>query len=252
MESNVLTTEDLERALAQAGLEAPVRSDEVTGSTNTTALEMAAAGAPEWTLVSAGHQTAGRGRLGRQWLDRPGSTLMFSFVLRPRMSAESFGLLPLLAGVAMARAAGPGVACKWPNDLMVADEKVGGILAESVLSDSRLDHVVIGIGVNLGRAPEVAGAAALRDAEATSLLGTFLSGFRASYRPGDPSFGPSVMAAYREVSQTIGRDVQAVTVDGERILGRAIDVDECGSLLVELPGGSVRTVSSGEIAHLRR
>ena len=79
----MLSVTELERALADLGLEAPVRFDEVTGSTNATALGMAEAGAPEWTLVAAGHQTAGRGRLGRTWTDLAGGALLFSFVLRP-------------------------------------------------------------------------------------------------------------------------------------------------------------------------
>ena len=131
----MLSVTELERALADLGLEAPVRFDEVTGSTNATALEMAEAGAPEWTLVAAGHQTAGRGRLGRTWTDRAGAALMFSFVVRPSLEPERAGLIPLLAGAAMAAAirdvAGVDVRCKWPNDLLVGDSKVGGILVES-------------------------------------------------------------------------------------------------------------------------
>ena len=131
----MLSTTELERAFADPGLEAPVRFDEVTGSTNATALGMAEAGAPEWTLVAAGHQTAGRGRLGRTWMDRAGAALMFSFVVRPPLEPERAGLIPLLAGAAMAAAirdvAGADVRCKWPNDLLVGDAKVGGILVES-------------------------------------------------------------------------------------------------------------------------
>ena len=73
----MLSVVDLERAFADLGLDAPVRFDEVTGSTNATALEMAEAGAPEWTLVAAAHQTAGGGPLGRWWTDRAGAALMF-------------------------------------------------------------------------------------------------------------------------------------------------------------------------------
>ena len=92
----MLSVTELERAFADLGLEAPVRFDEVTGSTNATALGMAEAGAPEWTLVAAGHQTAGRGRLGRTWTDRAGAALMFSFVVRPTLEAvRTTDALPL-------------------------------------------------------------------------------------------------------------------------------------------------------------
>ena len=85
----MLSEDALVRALERVGLRAPVRFDEVTASTQATALELAAAGTPEWTLVAAGHQTEGRGRLGRTWLDRPGRALMFSFVLRPALEPAS-------------------------------------------------------------------------------------------------------------------------------------------------------------------
>jgi len=88
-----MTATELERALRLAGLSAPAHWQEVTGSTNADAAALADGGAPEWTLVGAGHQTAGRGRLGRTWLDRPGGSLMASLVLRPTMAPEDLGLL---------------------------------------------------------------------------------------------------------------------------------------------------------------
>src|SRR5438093_12004733 len=113
----------LRRALAEAGIDAPVHYENVTGSTNTMALALAAGGDPEWTVVAAGHQTGGRGRLGRGWVSEPGGSLLFSFVLRPSLAPERALLLTLLAGVAMAEACrlvgGAEVACKWPNDLVV-------------------------------------------------------------------------------------------------------------------------------------
>src|SRR4029450_1199953 len=84
----VLSEDALVRALERVGLRAPVRFDEVTASTQATALELAGTGTPEWTLVATGHQTQGRGRLGRTWLDRPGRALMFSLVLRPELDPE--------------------------------------------------------------------------------------------------------------------------------------------------------------------
>jgi BirA family transcriptional regulator, biotin operon repressor / biotin---[acetyl-CoA-carboxylase] ligase len=251
----VLTIDQLQRALAAAGLEAPVRADEVTGSTNDTAREMAEAGSPEWTLVTASHQTAGRGRLGREWLDRRGSALMFSVVLRPSLPPERAGLVPLLAGVAMARAAreatGADVRCKWPNDLMLGDAKIGGILAESVVGDGRLRFVVVGVGVNLGDPPAGVERAGALPAGQEPLLRAFLGELTALYEPADPGFGDSVLSAYREVSATIGRQVEATTVEGSRVSGTAVDVDDRGDLIVETAEGP-RAVAFGEIAHLTR
>ncbi|MGH3114530.1 MAG: hypothetical protein ACRDOP_13800, partial [Gaiellaceae bacterium] len=89
----MLSEEALERALAAAGLSAPVRWDDVTESTNATALVLAAEGAPSWTLVAASHQTSGRGRRGRVWRDRPGSALLCSLVLRPDWPPDRVGLV---------------------------------------------------------------------------------------------------------------------------------------------------------------
>ena len=247
-----LSEDTLRRALGRLGVHAPVRFDEVTGSTNATALAMAEAGAPEWTLVAAGHQTEGRGRLGRTWVDEPGSALMFSIVLRPDLEPELGGLIPLLAGAAMARAcedvAGAEVACKWPNDLLLADAKVGGILAESLLEGEMFEFVVLGVGVNLGTPPPVEGSGAL-EADAGELLGVFLERFAHHYEPGHPAFAGAVAGYYREVCTTLGRRVRAVAVDGAVVEGEAVDVDEHGGLVVRVDGG-LEAVRFGEVEHL--
>jgi BirA family biotin operon repressor/biotin-[acetyl-CoA-carboxylase] ligase len=250
------TTTDLERALAAAGLVAPVDWQEVTASTNATALEMAEAGAPQWTLAAAAHQTAGRGRLGRSWEDHPGRALMFSVVLRPAMSAEDAGILPLLAGAAMAEASGAlsglEVRCRWPNDLLIATKKVakkvGGILAESAVKDGALRYLVMGVGVNLEAPPGIEEAAGLGSAvDPLELLTRFLIGFRSGYESGDVV---AVGARWTAISATVGHPVEATSQEGARITGEAIGVDERGALIVDTGTGPV-TVSSGELLHLR-
>lgn len=251
----MLTAEDLGRALAAAGLAAPVRADEVTGSTNATALSMAEEGAPEWTLVSAAHQTAGRGRLGRAWEDRPGEALMCSFVLRPALTPPQAGLLTLLAGTALAEASrslGADAGCKWPNDLMTPAGKAGGVLAESAVEGGTLRHVVIGTGVNLGEPPPgVPGAAALAGVGAAALLEAYLRAFAVHYRPGAPGFAAEVVAAARAVSVTLGTDVEAARAGGGTVAGRAVDLDERGGLVVDTAAGLV-TVAFGEVVQVRR
>jgi BirA family biotin operon repressor/biotin-[acetyl-CoA-carboxylase] ligase len=243
----------LERALALAGLSAPVHWEEVTGSTNAVAARLAEGGAPEWTIVGAGHQTAGRGRLGRTWQDRPGASLMTSFVLLPALPPDSLGLLTLLAGAAWAEAAseaaGLEVRCKWPNDLMVGEGKVGGVLAESSVAGDEVRWVVIGSGLNLA-APDVEGATGLGDVDAVTLLGGFLSRFRETYRAPADLFAGEVVDRWSAVSATLGRQVAAVATDGTRREGVAIAVDASGRLIVETVDGPA-AVSSDEIEHLR-
>ena len=249
----MLSEHALVHALERAGLRAPVRFDEVTRSTQETALAMAAEGAPEWTLVAAAHQSGGRGRLGRAWLDEPGRALMFSLVLRPDLSVERGGLVSLLAGVAVVEAcgvAGEGrAACKWPNDVLVAGRKVAGILAESRASGDRLEHVVLGVGVNLGAPPVGIERAGAVDADPEDLLAAFLTAFARRYAPAEAAFAADVVEAYRSRCATLGRRVRATSTDGAVVEGRALDVDDAGGLVVAA-GERRAVVRFGEIEHL--
>jgi BirA family biotin operon repressor/biotin-[acetyl-CoA-carboxylase] ligase len=249
----------LAQILGRLGLAAPVRFDEVTGSTNATCAELAANGAPEWSLVAAGHQTAGRGRLDRSWRDRPGESLLFSVLLRPRIAAELAGLLPLLAGAAMAEAvgsrAGLRAGCKWPNDVMIGPDKVGGILAEAAVEGDELRHVVLGIGMNLGVPPDVDRAASVPGVDAAALLEEFLARLQRSYPQHDDGFddgfAAAVLAAWRRASVTLGRRVRATDARGRDVTGVAVDVDERGGLIVERPDGARSIVAFGDVDHLR-
>jgi BirA family biotin operon repressor/biotin-[acetyl-CoA-carboxylase] ligase len=250
----VLSEHDLVHALERVGRRAPVRFDEVTGSTQVTALEMAAAGAPEWTLVAAGHQTQGRGRLGREWRDAPGRALLLSVVLRPELSPARAGLLPLLAGTALAHACGEvadqRAACKWPNDVLIAGRKVAGILAESVMDGDRFAYVVLGIGVNLGTPPAELPEAGAVEAGAAEILDAFLSALVRGYEPAHPAFGGAVVAGYREMCATLGMRVRATTAEGDVVEGQAEDIEELGGLVVRTSDGP-RVVRFGTVEHLR-
>ena len=251
----MLTREDLLGALAAIPVGAPVRAEEVTGSTNATAVELAEAGTAEWTLVSAAHQTEGRGRLGREWTDAPDRSLLFSFVLRPVLPPGRAGLLSLLAGACMADAirdiAGRRVSCKWPNDILLHDAKVGGVLAESAVDDDALRYVVIGVGVNLEAPEGVPGAGAIgARAGQRDLLTGFLVRFASIYTASDASLPERVRHAWLPVSATIGQAVRAITLDGHEVSGRAVGIDDFGSLQLSTDDGEVR-VGFGEIEHLR-
>ena len=137
-----------------------VHALDVTDSTQSEAQRLAAAGAPEGTVVTALHQRAGRGRRGHDWWDVPGESLLASVLLRPRGPVTAAPQLSLVGGLAVADAlvavASVPARIRWPNDLLVDGRKVCGILAEAS-SDSvgagagRLHHVILGIGVNLAQ-----------------------------------------------------------------------------------------------------
>lgn len=239
-----------------AGLDAPVRFEERTGSTQGTARALAEAGAPAWTLVATAHQEAGRGREGRSWSDAPGA-LLCSVVLRPALAAPAGGLVPLLAGAAMAEAcdevagvadARGRVVCRWPNDLLRDGGKVGGMLAESQLDGDRIAWVVLGIGVNVTAAPaDVPEARALGAADAATLLGAFLRRFPAMLE-GDPV--AAVRARYVPRCATLGRRVRARTAAGV-VEGDAVAIRDDGALVVATPDGE-RAVTSGEVLHMEK
>lgn len=250
----MLTRDDLIQALSAIRVTAPVRADEVTGSTNATARAMAEDGAPEWTLVAAGHQTEGRGRLDRTWIDVPGRALLCSVVLRPEVPPSRAGLLSLLAGACMAQAvrdvAGRQAVCKWPNDILVHDAKVGGVLLESSIRDDRLAYVVIGVGVNLDPPADVESAAGLGDVGLRELLTSFLAQLGGAYRAVEPSLPERVRNAWLPVSSTIGQLVRARTTAGNEVTGRAVGIDDFGSLQLSTDAGEAR-VAFGEVEHLR-
>jgi BirA family biotin operon repressor/biotin-[acetyl-CoA-carboxylase] ligase len=250
----VLTDDDLLQVLAAITVTAPVRSAEVTPSTNATALEMAEAGDPEWTLVAAGHQTEGRGRLGRTWADVPDGALLFSYVLRPDLPPARTGLLSLLAAATMAQAiratTGRRVTCKWPNDLLLHDgSKVGGILSESSVADGAVRYVVVGVGVNLEPPPDQPGAGGIGATGLRELLEAFLTRFVPVYTAADVAFPQRVRNAWLSVSATIGQLVRAETVDGRDVTGRAVGIDDFGSLLLSTDTGEAR-IAFGEVEHL--
>jgi BirA family biotin operon repressor/biotin-[acetyl-CoA-carboxylase] ligase len=249
----VLTRDDLVEVLAAITVTAPVRSDEVTPSTNATAVALAEAGEPEWTLVSAGHQTEGKGRLGRAWSDVADGSLLFSFVLRPQLAPARTGLLSLLAGAEMANAiratTGRRVTCKWPNDLILHDAKVGGVLLESSVADAAVRYVVVGMGVNLEPPHDVPGAGGIGTTVGQrDLLVAFFTRFAAVYTAANRELPQRVRSAWLSLSATVGQVVRAKTVDGREVTGRAVGIDDFGSLLLSTDTGEAR-VTFGEVEH---
>jgi BirA family biotin operon repressor/biotin-[acetyl-CoA-carboxylase] ligase len=260
----MLTEHSVAEAARGAGITAlggHARYAPATGSTNADLMELARAGrTPAWTVLVAGHQQGGRGRLGRSWDAPPGTSLLVSVVL-PLPAVTDAGLPPLAAGVAMADAVRSAcrvdAVCKWPNDLMVGDRKLAGILAEGTVLGETFERLVVGAGVNLTQTvDELPGplATSVRleggRPDAGGLLVSYLSGLVATYRPLEPGFGRAVLDAYRARCDTVGRDVR-VAVSGRSVVeGIAEGVDEHGALLIRTSSGLV-TVSSGEVVHLR-
>lgn len=221
------------------------------GSTNDRARDLARTGAPPWTVVVALRQTEGRGRAGRVWQSERGAGLWVSFVLRPRARAQG-QLLPLLAGLALARAieapASDAATLKWPNDVWVSGRKVAGILCETAGDD-----IVVGLGVNL-RSPEggfaEAHASRAGTLEGTTgrnwseswVLGRIIRELRSLWQPPRLRFEEDLVAEWRERDLLEGRRVRVGTV-----VGRARGLTGDGALRIETPAGDFVPVRAGHV-----
>jgi BirA family biotin operon repressor/biotin-[acetyl-CoA-carboxylase] ligase len=209
-----------------------------TDSTNDRARELAAAGAPHGSLVTAAEQTAGRGRQGRTWTAPPGKALLLSLVLR----VERPALVPLAAGVAVAEAAGEAARIKWPNDVLVEGRKVAGILVEGRPQEG---WAVLGIGVNVALRPadfpvelrERAGTLGLEPSDLDPTLNRVLSAVE-RWLAADQA---TVLQAWRERDALAGQ--QVVWSDGA---GKAVGIDDAGRLLVGTSSGTV-ALDAGEV-----
>jgi BirA family biotin operon repressor/biotin-[acetyl-CoA-carboxylase] ligase len=231
-----------------------VRRFDSLDSTNRYLLDEARAGAPEGLVAVADYQTAGRGRRGRSWVAPPGASLLVSVLLRPALPPDRAQLVSIAAGLAMADAvehvAGFRPDLQWPNDLLVGEKKLAGLLAES---DG--DAVVVGVGVNVewhDFPPEVGELATAcnlvsgRRVEREAILDAFLEQLAARYGSLE-----DVVTEYRARLATLGRRVRVETGAGE-LTGNAVDVGDAGELLVDRDGTGERVaVHAGDVVHLR-
>jgi BirA family transcriptional regulator, biotin operon repressor / biotin---[acetyl-CoA-carboxylase] ligase len=237
-------------------------------STQDRARELAGAGSPHGTLVIAGIQTGGRGRLSRAW-GSPEGGLWMSLVLRPDLEAASAPRLTQTAAVAVAKALrelGADVGIKWPNDLLAepGGRKICGILAESSLRPARpgqpphLDHALLGVGLNANLDPEDLGVsdrevATLRselgrDADPIDLLGRLLRNLDTELQRIHRFV--AILEDWRALNRTLGERV-LVRRSGEVLEGRALDITSEGALLLETANG-ITKLHEGEVEQLRR
>lgn len=245
---------------------------EETASTNDDLASRAAeASLPEFTVVATTTQTAGRGRLGRTWEAPAGTSLAASVLLHPRVadrSADVYGWIPLLGGLAMCRAVGQllaerDVSLKWPNDVLVDGSKVSGLLCELLPGGS----VIVGAGVNLTipadalpvpHATSLMLQGAIGPAEdlADLVLANFLRELTHLWDEaaagGSPEGLRSVRSAVAAACSTLGKPVRLALPDGTEQYGTALDLDDTGRLRVRSQAeGSVQAVAAGDVTHLR-
>lgn len=226
------------------------------GSTNTELIARSREGAPEGSVLVTEHQTAGKGRLGRGFTTPPRVALTFSLLIRPEVPAEQLGWVSPLMGLAAVAAVrgttGLDTRLKWPNDLLVAETKLAGILAEADFSDPSHPAIVVGMGLNVSQTRDelpVETATSLRAEGAHTLRETLLVAvleeFERRYTTwkGDPG---AIADEYRDVCVTIGRRVRVHLPGGTFLNGTATGVDDQARLLV-----AGRALSAGDVVHVR-
>ena len=227
-----------------------VERDEVT-STNDTAIELAEAGIAAWSVVRARFQTGGRGRRGRVFVSPPGNSYT-SFILRPGVAPREIPQLSLITGVAVAEsieATAPGTApvrCKWPNDILINDAKVAGILLET-----GGDAAIVGIGINLVSHPDIRGVATTDLASEGApgvdrdlLLATLCRRLMDRVTDWEKSGFASQRLAW--LDRAVGIGARASISEDNSMEGRIVGLAHDGALIME-SGGRRRRIVSGTL-----
>jgi BirA family biotin operon repressor/biotin-[acetyl-CoA-carboxylase] ligase len=227
------------------------------GSTMDAMDELARAGAAEGLVIVADEQTKGRGRSGRAWIAEPGSSLLCSMLLRPSISPDRLGPLPLMVGVAVAETIDAFVdgecQLKWPNDVLLSGGKVAGILLQSRLGANGIDYLNLGIGINVSSTGQalldgaVSIAAAGGRADRDQVLQTLIQRLNPIYETYVRDNGRPDLSEWRRRATLIGKRI-SVQRDGVIVAGRFADVAPDGRLLLQLDSGEVLLLSHGDVS----
>ena len=225
-------------------------------STMNKAKELARQGAPDQSIVLADFQKNGRGRMQRTWFSQRGG-LYFTLILRPQLPATSAFLMNFIASTALAKAireqTGLKAEVKWPNDILIGDKKLSGMLSELEASEELVSFVNIGIGINVNNDPTKDEKAATSIAlelghkiKRRALLSSFLDKLEdklSNFKPED------AVSEWKKYTMTLGRQVKIVTLK-ETAEGKAIDIDESGALILQQNDGTLRKIIYGDCFHL--
>ncbi len=230
-------------------------------STHTRAKYLAEQGAPEGTLVVAENQTQGRGRRGRQWHSAPGEGIYVSLILRPSIPLTGAPRITLMTAVAAAEAIRSRVdldiRIKWPNDILVHNKKMVGILTEISTDMDAINYILVGLGLNINSRIE-AFPPALREIATSiraeigrsvsrvAIFRAFLEYFEKSYDRFKRNDFHHILRQWKTLSHALGQEVM-VDVLGQRHYGKILDVDEDGVLILKDENGAIQRIISGDV-----
>lgn len=224
-------------------------------STMDKAKDLARKNCPDFTVIIAGIQTNGRGRLRRVWLSDEGG-LYFTMVLRPNIHPLQSSRINFLASLTMARTLqsqyGIDAKVKWPNDILVDGKKICGMLSELEAETDQVAFINIGMGLNVNNDPEIHEPKASsvksilgREVRRKEILAAFLDEFENRMKKAEFD---QVISEWKQHTATLNQMVKIVTTR-EETEGMAVDVDENGALIVKLRDGSLKTIIYGDCFH---
>lgn len=232
-----------------------------TSSTNDAAYQLAASGEKEGSVVIAESQTAGRGRMGRFWVSPKSKGAYFSIILRPDILPKEVSSITLFSALSVAKTiremAGLATFIKWPNDVLINDKKICGILTEMNAETDKINFVIIGIGININTKEELLpkGATSIMEARGAEisrleLVKGIFKNLDKYYKLFNSDQIAEIIREYKEFSNFLGKRVQ-VTYHDTKLEGYAIDVDKEGALVLRMDSGLNERVLAGDVTMLR-
>ena len=257
---DVITKEELKSIIRTQVIGSDIEYYDQVDSTNNEAKKLARKGAKDGTLVVANCQTQGKGRLGRNWISPKDTGIWMSIILTPNIMPSQVSCMTLIAGLDMCqtinKTTGLTASIKWPNDIIVHSKKVCGILTEMSAEMQRINHIIIGIGVNVNTMHfdhTISHATSLmlegqQKYERKMIIKEFLEEFDKSYAlyNQECSFVP-FLDRYRENCMTLGKEVKIMTNTDEYV-AYAKDILADGSLLVETDTKEEKVIVAGEVS----
>lgn len=227
-------------------------------STNIKAKQIAETEGQDKSFILSRTQQSGRGRFSRQW-ESPSGGLYCSFILKPDISGDNVTLLPLVAAIAIAKTLRSyGIACmiKWPNDVRVHKKKISGILLESNGNQNRIEYIILGIGINLNISLDQFSTNLTNTTTSVQLeldkkveyydfLSLLLAYFEQYYSLFINGEYQMICSEWKILSDTLDRDVKIIT-SSDHIIGKAVDIDDSGFLIVETQTGKKKKIMSGD------
>lgn len=256
-----LIPEEISHKLGTKIIGRKIYSYETTDSTNDVAHRLAQSGALEGTAVFSEGQSKGRGRMGRHWVSPKGKGIYFSFILRPDVSPAEAPKITLMSAVAVARAIRKithlGALIKWPNDILINERKVCGILTEMSAEVNTVRYIVLGIGINVntgkGDLPKEATSLKYEAGEEiprVELAQEILRELERQYHIYKEKGFKKIIDEWKGLSHTLGEEVKIVC-QNRKIEGTAVDLDSSGALVVRLDTGFTDHITAGDVVMVR-